>query len=187
MKEQISYELATHRSQDVIFIRFDSQPKLNERVKKLVGVKWSQSQKAWYVLDNVQYREKFGLTAKLIVGKEALSHLDEVNYTALVRYVETLQLKSYSINTINTYRNEFGQLLHILKDKCVDDLDAEKLRSYFLYCTNTLELSENTLHSRINAVKFYFEQVLHREKMFFDIPRPKKTFYSAQSDKYERH
>jgi site-specific recombinase XerD len=45
---------------------------------------------------------------------------------------------------------------------------------YFLYCTNTLKLSENTLHSRINAVKFYFEQVLHREKLFFEIPRPKK-------------
>lgn len=174
MKYQINYELGTHRAQEVIFIRFASNATLNQRVRKLVGVKWSQSQKAWYVLDNAQYRTKFGLTAKPIVGKEALSHIEEVNYAALVRYVETLQLKGYSINTINTYRNEFGQLLHVLRERCIDDLDAEKLRSYFLYCTNTLELSENTLHSRINAVKFYFEQVLHREKMFFDIPRPKK-------------
>jgi len=30
------------------------------------------------------------------------------------------------------------------------------------------------MHSRLNAIKFYFEQVLHREKFFFDIPRPKK-------------
>jgi single stranded DNA-binding protein len=28
----------------------------------------------------------------------------------------------------------------------------------------TLKLSENTLHSRINAMKFYYEQVLGREK-----------------------
>lgn len=26
----------------------------------------------------------------------------------------------------------------------------------------------------MNAVKFYYEQVLHRPKLFFDIPRPKK-------------
>jgi site-specific recombinase XerD len=26
----------------------------------------------------------------------------------------------------------------------------------------------------MNALKFYYEQVLHKEKMFFDIPRPKK-------------
>jgi len=30
------------------------------------------------------------------------------------------------------------------------------------------------LNSRINAIKFYFEQVLHRKRMFFDIPRPKR-------------
>ena len=58
----------------------------------------------------------------------------------------------------------------------VDDLSPEKLRDYFLYCINELKLSENTLHSRINAVKFYFEQILHRERFFIDIPRPKKTY-----------
>ena len=30
------------------------------------------------------------------------------------------------------------------------------------------------LHSRINAMKFYFEKVLGREKFFWEIPRPKK-------------
>jgi site-specific recombinase XerD len=39
----------------------------------------------------------------------------------------------------------------------------------------TLKLSENLIHSRINAIKFYFEQVLHREKIFFgEIPKQKK-------------
>lgn len=35
-------------------------------------------------------------------------------------------------------------------------------------------LKENTIHSRLNALKFYYEQVLHRDKFFFEIPRPKK-------------
>lgn len=35
-------------------------------------------------------------------------------------------------------------------------------------------MSELKINGKINAVKFYFEQVLHRPKMFFDIPRPKK-------------
>jgi integrase/recombinase XerD len=37
-----------------------------------------------------------------------------------------------------------------------------------------LRLSEATLHSRINAMKFYYEQVLDCEKFFWEIPRPKK-------------
>lgn len=64
--------------------------------------------------------------------------------------------------------------MYLLKDKPVEELSTERLRDYFLYCINTLKISENTLHSRINAVKFYFEQVLHLEKFFFEVPRPKK-------------
>ncbi|RQP08245.1 MAG: integrase, partial [Chryseobacterium sp.] len=90
------------------------------------------------------------------------------------RFVELLKLKAYSQNTIRTYSCEFIQLLKVLKQHPVEDLSGEKLRSYFLYCTDQLKLSENLMHSRINAVKFYFEQVLGREKMFIDIPRPKK-------------
>lgn len=42
------------------------------------------------------------------------------------------------------------------------------------YCFIILHLSESTLHSRINALKFYYEQVLNKEKFFWEIPRPKK-------------
>ena len=56
----------------------------------------------------------------------------------------------------------------------VDSLTPERLRSYILYCVTKLKLSENLIHSRLNAIKFYFEQVLHREKMFVEIPRPQK-------------
>jgi integrase/recombinase XerD len=139
-----------------------------------VGIKWSQSNKAWYVADNKHFRSLFKLDPKPLVGKEVLAQIHEVNQPALNKLIETLQLKTYSISTINTYRNEFAQLLYILKGKNVDELDPPRLRSYFLYCVNELKLSENTLHSRINAIKFYFEIVLKREKFFFEIPRPKK-------------
>jgi len=173
-KDLVKYELAEYMGKEVIFIHFDYNLALNERVKKLVGVQWSSLRNAWYVSDSAQYRKKFNLPDKSPVGKEALMHIHPINHAPLKLYIEILQLKAYSPHTINTYRNEFAQLLHILKDKDVNSLDSNRLKSYFLYCTNILKLSENTLHSRINAVKFYFEQVLKREKFFFEIPRPKK-------------
>lgn len=100
--------------------------------------------------------------------------LSSENKAALVRLVETLQLKGYSVNTIRTYRNEFIQLLSMLGPINVNDLSTEHLRRYMLYCINELKLSEATLHSRLNAIKFYFENVLSREKIFVEIPRPKK-------------
>ncbi len=96
------------------------------------------------------------------------------NQQALQQYLQHLQLKAYSESTIKTYRTEFSALLQILKSKDVSTLTADDIKRYMLYCINTLHLSENSLHSRINALKFYYEQVLHKEKIFFDIPRPKK-------------
>lgn len=210
MAFEIKFELANHREKDVIFIHFEKNLDLIQRVRKLDGVKWSKTKRAWYVLDSVFYREKFKLAltnpikkeeslnvqsvSQTIIqkqdlalyheryefgipklfGREVLSNLQGVNSAALARYVETLQLKAYSQSTIMTYRNEFAQLLYVLKNKNVDELDADRVRDYFLYCANTLKLSEHTIHSRINAVKFYYEKVLGREKIFFDIPRPKK-------------
>ena len=104
-----------------------------------------------------------------------LTNIHPVNHSAVFKLVESLKLKGYSDNTIKTYQNEFGQFLVALKNNSVEECSSEKIRSYMLYCYEHLRLTENTLHSRINALKFYFEQVLHRDKMFFkEIPRPKK-------------
>jgi site-specific recombinase XerD len=53
-------------------------------------------------------------------------------------------------------------------------MTTERLAAYLFYCHKHLKLMENTIHSRLNALKFYYEQVLKREKFFWEIPRPKK-------------
>lgn len=104
-----------------------------------------------------------------------MGKIHPVNLAALERMRETLLLKAYSPNTIRTYCIELAQLLYAIKDTAVDTLTQERLRAYLLYCVTKLQLSENIIHSRMNAIKFYFEQVLHRDKMFFvEIPRPQK-------------
>lgn len=168
-----SFQLATHEDKSVILIQFEYSKDLNRSVRRMQGARWSRTLKAWYVRDVPANRRLLGLTTDP-VGKEVLSHIHAVNQGALIALIDTLQLKSYSESTLRTYRSEFAQLLYALKATPVESLNAERLRSYFLYCINTLRLSENTLHSRINAIKFYFEQVLHRERFFFEIPRPKK-------------
>jgi site-specific recombinase XerD len=69
-----------------------------------------------------------------------------------------------------------AQLLGKLKEIPADELKPEHLKRYLVYCYEKLLLKENTLHSRINAMKFYYEQVLKREKFFWKIPRPKKQY-----------
>ena len=106
----------------------------------------------------------------------AISKIDIVNEKVLPLMEQRLKLKAYSPSTIKTYLNEMGAFIGLLKSVAADSLTADDLKRYLVYCYDKLKLSENTLHSRMNAMKFYYEQVLGRENFFWDIPRPKKPF-----------
>ncbi|MBM3417187.1 MAG: hypothetical protein FJY20_12320, partial [Bacteroidetes bacterium] len=102
--------------------------------------------------------------------------IQPVNAHIIPAMEQRLKLKVYSSSTIKTYLSEMTQLLSVLKDIPADELTPEHLRRYLVFCYEKLKLTENGLHSRINAIKFYYEQVLGRQKFFWEIPRPKKPF-----------
>lgn len=102
--------------------------------------------------------------------------IDAVNAHVLPAMEQHLKLKAYSSSTIRTYLQEMTHLLGMLKNIPADELTPDHLKRYLVFCYEQLKLKENTLHSRINALKFYYEQVLHQEKFFWEIPRPKKQY-----------
>lgn len=108
------------------------------------------------------------------INAVTLQKIRPVNAHVLPRMQEQLILKSYSPSTIRTYLQEMSQLLLMLNQIPADELTPALLKRYMIYCAEVQHLKENTLHSRINALKFYYEQVLGREKFFWEIPRPKK-------------
>ncbi len=66
------------------------------------------------------------------------------------------------------------QFLQTIRETPATEFSVQRIKDYLQYCYEKLKLSENTLHSRMNALKFYYEQVLKHEKFFWEIPRPKK-------------
>ena len=104
------------------------------------------------------------------------SRIWAVNAHVLTNMHEHLQLKAYSLSTQRTYLGEMKHFLGLLKAIPADDLEVSHIKRYLLFCFQKLQVTENTLHSRINALKYYYEQVLGREKFFWEIPRPKKQF-----------
>jgi hypothetical protein len=170
-----------------VFFPFNKSLK-NELQEKFPTAKWSASKKCWYLPDVNAIRSEIGMALRAETGKAAICQIHPTNQEAFNKMHKLLLLKAYSPNTIQTYCVEFAQLLYLLKDTHVDILTPDRLRSYILYCIRNLKLSENTVHSRLNAIKFYFEQVLRREKMFFrrNSTSPKKINF-AQSDKQRRY
>ncbi len=111
---------------------------------------------------------------KALTQKQQVLKLSKENNEALQKFKQQLVLKSYSPSTIRTYTNEFAQFLQIIRDIPANEFSVQRIKDYLQYCFEKLQVSENTLHSRMNALKFYYEQVLHKEKFFWEIPRPKK-------------
>ncbi len=107
-------------------------------------------------------------------GIECNQRVDSINLHVIELMRDHLILKAYSKSTMKTYLNEMHQFLYRLGNIPADDLQPAHLKKYLVYCFEKLNLSENTLHSRINALKFYYEQVLRRDQFFWEIPRPKK-------------
>jgi integrase/recombinase XerD len=103
-----------------------------------------------------------------------LAYVTAVNLKEWSKMEQQLQLKGYSTSTQRTYRNEFGIFLKHIRHLPAYDMGEDRIRNYLQYCYAVLKLSEATIHSRMNALKFYYEQVLGREKFFWEIPRPKK-------------
>lgn len=171
-----TFSFGEHQNQQVIWITFPYSPQLKNALKnRFPSARWSPDNKKWYLPDLPTVRTQLGLP-KIKMPTTAKDKIQPVNKQALQNFKAQLELKAYSENTIRLYVHEFVKLLLDLQDRNVDSLTPSDLKNYFLYYLKKDKLKEASMNSKINAIKFYFEQVLHRPKMFFDIPRPKKPY-----------
>jgi len=192
MKKAISICLLQHRGKDWILLQFDPNTDWTRRIKAVPGRKWTETHRGWLVPDTPENRKlcklapidnktKIPFTKKpdtkprtVKTSQEPRSELSHENNLALEKFLQELTLMAYSPSTIKTYRHEFMQLLKLLKKKPASELTIDELRRYMTYAMKEEGLNENSAHSRLNALKFYYEQVLKKEKFFWEIPRPKK-------------
>ena len=187
--ETVTLKALYHRKDECIGIYFKHSITLNDIVKKIPKVKWSKTTNCWYVPCTKEYYEHIvkalddkailqtselksylhqrkallPATQKINEDKPAINltnPLCEENIAAFTNYKTILLLKAYSPSTVKTYCNEFRAFLQALKQIPAANLETKHIQRYILYCINTLHLQENTIHSRMNALKFYYEQVL---------------------------
>ena len=200
---KITCNYITHRGKACILLICEKDAQINTIFNKINFLTYSNTNKGWYLPRNKEMLQQVMLATKGIASfdikglvnqppvqldnpantrgaqhhnpaKQYFTGITPHNATQLQLMLQTLSLKAYSSNTIRTYKNEFAIFLQTIKTKKVDDFTPQRIKDYLQYCFEELKLSEGTIHSRMNALKFYFEQVLKRDKFFWEIPRPKK-------------
>lgn len=197
--EKIRLAPLVHRGKDCIGIYFEQRGRINGALQRIAGARWSKTQNCWWVLLNrenydrvvkalaglaeldtdllrvyLEQMQREGPKPELRWGIQSAQRIAPVNAGVLPALRQQLVLKAYSPSTIRTYVNEVSAFLGLIGNRSAEAFTVQRLRDYLQYCYETLKLSENTLHSRINALKFYYEQVLGRERFFWEIPRPKR-------------
>lgn len=189
-KQNITLSHDFHHGKAVVILRADYNQELINRVKSIAGARWSQSKKCWYFI-----KREFHLSSIF----EALQPISYVDYSALKTnsktnqipqksktvtkpkvelpeaYYNVLDQKRYSESTKATYINYFGDYVRHFKGRTLEEIHTEEINNYLLELIRNKKISASQQNQRINAIKFYYEKVLGKEKIYFKIERPKRS------------
>ena len=94
--------------------------------------------------------------------------------SALHNTEEQLMVRRYSHNTIKSYLGHLKMFFCHLEQTPIEEVDSNTIREYINIKVKTGNYSESTQNQLLNAVKFWLEQIEHREKAYVDL-RPKKV------------
>jgi integron integrase len=93
----------------------------------------------------------------------------------LDRLKTAMRVRHYSIRTERTYEAWIRRFLSFHKDLSVQDIKAEHIQMYLNYLAETREVAANTQNQALNAIVFFFSEVLTRDPGdFSDFVRAKK-------------
>lgn len=186
-KQDVILLYDTLNGSTVIALHFDYNQELIKLIKKMNGAKWSQSKKYWYF-----NKESFRLNEVF----EALKSVSYLDYTALSSnnefknqqlsnkiikqkviipqaYIDILDQKRYAQNTIKIYTCYFEDYIQYFNSRNLDEISNEEINAYLLELIRNKNISPSQQNQRINAIKFYYEKVLGKDKIFIKIERPK--------------
>ncbi len=94
----------------------------------------------------------------------------------LEQYRNRLIQRRYSQNTIDIYYNYFKDFCIIFKKIDLQNIKPEQINNYILNLIKAKNISISQQNQRINAIKFYYEKILGKEKQYYSLHRPKKEY-----------
>jgi site-specific recombinase XerD len=169
---------------------FDYDSEVIEQIKTIPGARWHPGERCWHVSVLAGGAEKLNrlFESRLLFdedekksGEIPIRRSDEIETNRDVRqnlvpeeFIKTLTLKNYAQNTIRTYRSMMQEFLEYYKDLDPGKITGEQIRDYLLYLLDKRKISISYQNQSINAIKFYYEQVLGRPVRTYYIQRPKK-------------
>jgi integrase/recombinase XerD len=178
----------TLNDEQVISIQFKYNKQIIDIIRLIPGRRWNHKERYWYIPKDKFSLQKFlgCFESDIVIDHSALedslnkaSHASEApserNDKGLPQeYLEMLIRKRYSPNTIKTYLSYMKSFVEEFNGRKPESIRTSEINTYISKLISTKNISASQQNQRISAIKFYYEKVLGRKRMYFQLSRPKK-------------
>ena len=147
-----------------IIIRIPYNQDLISKVKSIPRREWNPQGKYW----EVPYSEDLIAKLQSLFGENLV--IDPYFY--LIPLQKELSIRKYSRRTIKSYIRINRDFL-LFSGKRPEEIENKDIKEYLYYAVNQKKVATSTLNITINALKFYYGEVLKKD-FIFEIKRPKK-------------
>jgi len=183
-----------HEGKSFALLKFHYNQAIYHRLSLLDYVKYSRTYKRFVThLDDVHMRKLIAdLTAVCQIQLDNKISIHNINLLKLLweqsytgrdykscpdAYLEKMKLRNYSINTMRTYHgflvkfiNSYAQDLAI-----IDSFTEAEINSYHRKMIQSGKYSYSTINQSLNAIKYYYNEILNRALEPELIERPQKS------------
>ncbi len=180
--QAIIYEPRPNSSRIKCFIPF-ARKEARAAIKAWPTSYFHYDQKLWsvvYTQENMNRLRQI-LAPNLLIKELGIAQsmpqatIDKAHVPLVHALEQKLLLKAYSASTIRNYKSNFCQFLHYFSTRAIDQLTVEEVEHFLAYLVKKYHISSAKQNALVNSIKAYYEHVLGRERIYYDIQRPKKA------------
>ena len=193
-KGQLTIIPLSHENKSYALLQFSRNTPLYKRLKTLDYVKYSNTYRRFVTHLNEAYIRKLfiDLAAYAQVqlhSKIEINNLDLQKFiweqpyfgkeyiSCPLAYLEKMRLRNYSINTMRTYHSLLLRFFnsHKFNIEIINNFTEEEINQYHREMIQSKKYSYSTINQSLNAIKYYYNEILNRALEPEYIERPKKA------------
>lgn len=159
-------KIVKHKGESRIAVYFEKNAEWIARIKKLEGVRWSSSLKAWHLPDNEANRLRFKLDLPIV--------LSEIHLQKIAQFKRWLSSKRYSANTIKTYTDALKTFLKYYHNKPIEQITNEDIIAFNNDYILINKLSTSFQNQVVNSIKLFYRQIQGANINVELVHRPKR-------------
>ncbi|WP_010252782.1 site-specific tyrosine recombinase/integron integrase [Acetivibrio cellulolyticus] len=156
-------------SEGFLSVKFPYSVENVEKIRKVDGRKWIESDKIWVIPDN---EDRIKLLYRLFGKDNVFFENYEYDKDTMIALKNELKIRNYSVKTQKAYLGHVRRLLQFHK-KCIDNIDKDDIKLYLLRLVDANK-SAAYIDQAVSAFKFLYIDLKNIDDVDFDIKRPKR-------------